>query len=102
MKPDLFHRARGMPGETTHNSQPLRRSGLTNFCAASEFVTFNAARSQCNLSPVREATFPSNNVSVTNPENSKFPPGFTFPPLHASSHSRSLPGDRGSVFAGCL
>ncbi len=65
------------------------------FAPLAEFVTFSPARSQCNLSPVRDATFPKSSVSVTSPENSKFPPGFTFPPLHASSHSRSFPGDRG-------
>ena len=43
---------------------------------------------------------PKSSVSVTNPENSKFPPGFTLPPLQASSHSRSLPGERGKVCGG--
>ena len=40
--------------------------------------------------------FPKSSVSVTIPENSKFPPGFTLPPFEASSHSRSLPGERGN------
>src|SRR5579859_1080068 len=84
-----------------YSSHPLRRSGRTYFCAASA-LTFMFARSQLNFCPQRVATFPSSKVSVTIPENSKFPPGFTLLPLHASSHSRSLPGDRGSVFAGCL
>ena len=60
------------------------------------------ARSHLIGCPNRDATFPSSKVSVTMPSNSKFPPGFTLPPLQASSHSRSLPGDRGSVFGGCL
>jgi hypothetical protein len=39
---------------------------------------------------------------VTMPENSTFLPGLTLLPLHASSHSRSLPRDLGRVFGGCL
>src|SRR6516165_7679156 len=58
------------------------------------------APSQVSFSPQRMATFPRSNVSVTTPENSKLPPGFVFPPLQASSHSRSFPGERGSVFGG--
>src|SRR5882724_8064447 len=46
------------------------------------------------------ATLPRSKVSVTIPENSKFPPGLVLLPLQASSHSRSLPGERGSVFGG--
>src|ERR1700722_5181833 len=84
-----------------YSSHPLRRSGRTYFCATSEF-TLKLERSQVSFCPMRDATFPSSKVSVTSPSNSKFPPGFTFPPLHASSHSRSLPGDLGSVFGGCL
>ena len=75
-----------------YSSHPLRRSGRTYFCATSEF-TLKLERSQVSFCPMRDATFPSSKVSVTSPSNSKFPPGFTFPPLHASSHSRSLPGD---------
>src|SRR6185503_10802366 len=82
-----------------YNSQPLRGSGCTNFCPAAE-LTFKFARSQCSRSPVQLATFPSSKVSVTRPSNSKFPPGLVLPPLPASSHSRSFPGERGSVFGG--
>ena len=39
---------------------------------------------------------------MTTPENSKFAPGLVLLPLQASSHSRSLPGDRGRVLGGCL
>src|SRR3954449_1573804 len=82
-----------------YSSHPLRRSGCTNFWPAEE-LTFRFARSQCRRSPVQLATFPSSKVSVTRPSNSKFPPGLVLPPLQASSHSRSLPGERGSVFGG--
>src|SRR6267154_744163 len=87
-----------------YSSQPFRRTGLMYFCVKSSLVlaTFIFARSQANLWPDCIATFPNSNVSVTNPSNSKFPPGFTLLPLQASSHSRSLPGDLGSVFGGCL
>src|SRR5207302_9069403 len=63
-------------------------------------LTLRFARSQCSCSPVQLATFPSSKVSVTRPSNSKYPPGLVLPPLQASSHSRSLPGERGSVFGG--
>src|SRR6202035_1320388 len=84
-----------------YSSHPLRRSGRTYFCATSEF-TLRFERSQVSFCPIRAATFPRTRVSVTIPSNSKCPPGFTLPPLQASSHSRSLPGDRGKVFGGCL
>src|SRR5215469_12799228 len=84
-----------------YSSQPARRSGLTSFCAASELVTFRFAPSQSRGCPVQAAMFPSSSVSVTLLSNSKFPPGLVFPPLQASSHSRSLPGERGKVLGGC-
>src|SRR6267143_194781 len=85
-----------------YSSQPLRRSGDTNFCAASELGTLRFERSQLSFCPMRDATLPRSKVSVTSPENSKLPPGFTLLPLQASSHSRSFPGERGNVFGGCL
>src|SRR4030081_3036014 len=85
-----------------YSSQPLRRSGDTNFCAASELGTLRFARSQLSFCPVSDATLPRSKVSVTRPENSKLPPGFTLLPLQASSHSRSFPGELGSVFGGGL
>ena len=82
--------------------EPGRRSGRTNFCAASELVTLRLARSQWSCSSERMATSPRSRVSVTRPSNSKFPPGLVLPPLQASSHSRRLPGERGKVFGGQL
>src|SRR5438046_2519793 len=79
-----------------------RSSGRISFWAASEFVTFRFARSQDSFCPARTARLPRRSVSVTFAENSKFPPGLTLLPLQASSHSRSLPGERGRVFGGCL
>src|SRR5947209_8136647 len=87
---------------TRYSSHPLRRSGRMYFCPKSELFAFRLVRSQLSFCPVRTATFPRSRVSVTKPSNSKFPPGFTLLPLHASSHSRSLPGDLGRVFGGCL
>src|SRR5690606_5610068 len=44
--------------------------------------------------------FPRTSVSVTFALNSKFAPGRVLAPLHASSHSRSFPGDSGRDAAG--
>src|SRR6266849_671806 len=87
---------------TRYSSHPLRRSGRMYFCTKSELFAFRLVRSQLSFCPARTATFPRSSVSVTKPSNSKFPPGFTLLPLHASSHSRSFPGDLGRVFGGCL
>src|SRR5262245_21674611 len=83
-----------------YSSHPARRSGRMNFSAAGALVTWRLVRSQASRWPSIVATLPSSRVSVTMLENSKLPPGLTVPPLQASSHSRALPGERGSVLGG--
>src|SRR5207247_9590623 len=63
-------------------------------------LTIRLNQSESCLPPSMLANLPRIKVSVTIPENSKFPPGLVLLPLQASSHSRSLPGERGSVFGG--
>src|SRR5206468_12593994 len=85
-----------------YNTQPARYDGWMYAAASGTLTAVNPGLSQISLRPVRSDTFPSSSVSVTIPSNSKLAPGFVAPPLHASSHSRSLPGDRGSVFGGSV
>src|SRR5215510_8702716 len=85
-----------------HSVQPERYSGRMYCWAEAMLTVLRLGRSHTNRWPVRSATLPSSNASVTLPENSKFAPGLVLPPLQASSHSRSLPGERGNVFGGCL
>src|ERR1051325_1237123 len=83
-----------------YSSHPARRSGRMYLSAAPALTTWSLGRSQMSRCPSIVATLPSSRVSVTMLENSKLPPGLTVPPLQASSHSRSLPGVRGSVLGG--
>src|SRR5262249_48159795 len=109
--PRRRHRANGERGARTrvrtpdglgYSAHPARRFGRMYCSAAAALTAFKLAASQTKRWPVRSATLPSRRASVTTPENAKFAPGLVLPPRQASSHSRSLPGDRGSVLGGCL
>src|ERR1051326_218024 len=83
-----------------YSSHLARRSGRMYLSAAPALTTCRLRRSQMSRCPSIVATLPSSRASVTMLENSKLPPGLTVLPLQASSHSRSLPNERGSVLGG--
>ena len=69
-----------------HKLHPERYSRRTYLFASGTLVTFMFLASQLIFSPTRSATLPSETISVSGPEYSKFEPAGS-PPLHAKIHS---------------